>query len=317
MSEKSQEAPVKLGEPYLAVEGWGYKGVALDFLGVYHNIVTFQAYKERFEQEISGNDAVLLEAAPRAEGLIDASGNIPESAIAELQKTRQVPPAEIREMLERLRPALNFFAEIEALAGEAGKDVLVFDPYSADPETEGAKVELQKRDFQLYLMRTIALTATPGYAIPGGIALAISQAKKKHNRRAFLAGGLAAVAGAAMLTSIAGGYHNATRFSTRESMNKSNPVTLSLADLDDYRDVAVTHVFTKLADQGQLDGRIAAVYGDGHRAQMRHYTQSPWQADLKLSTVYSGLAEISPPRYRRFAYRGGNTWAKTQDRVIK
>jgi hypothetical protein len=157
----------------------------------------------------------------------------------------------------------------------------------------------------------------PLSGVLGGASLAISEAKKRHPRRAFLAGSLATVAGITMATSFAGTYHDSTRFSSRAAVDKPNPVTLTLADVDDYRDVAVTHVFTKLADSGQLDPKVAAIYGEGHRAQMRYYTQSPWQTDLKLSTIYAGLTEISPPRYRRFAYQGSNTWVKTQDRVIK
>jgi hypothetical protein len=157
MGEPSPESAIAKKQGYLAIESWGYKGVALDFMGVYHDPVTFEAYRESLEQQISKNDVVLLEAAPRAEGLMDPSGGIPESVISEMRKTYKVPATEIRKLMGRLKPALDFFAEMERLAGEAGKDVMIFDPYSADPAMTEAKEEMKKVGLQLYALRTAGL----------------------------------------------------------------------------------------------------------------------------------------------------------------
>lgn len=313
---ESQANELTSNTPHLAIESLGYKGVELNFMGVNHNMVTFEAYRERFEKEISKSNAVLLEGAPRAEGLIDDKGQFTDEAVRSYQQVHKLSTQEIKSRLERLRGVVDFFANIERSAGSQGKDIMIFDPFSMDPNKVSSRQQLQLADMNLGLKMTALTTLSGTAATVGGFFTAKDVFKKKHSRRAALAGIGASLSAVVTGSALLAKPFEHQRIATAESLNNPNPLTFSLMDFIDYRNAAIAYTFTALADQGRLDSKIAGIYGDGHRAQIRYYLEHPTQRDLKLSSVYGSMIEVAPPAYKRFSRQSG-IWTKTVDQTLR
>ncbi len=202
------------------------------------------------------------------------------------------------------------------MAAEEGKDIIVMDPYSADPNAEGARLQLRNAEFQLAI-RGVLLTGVAAIgAASGGSIFAHDMLKRRHGRRSAIAGISAVLASGITGVSVARNRAENSRRETTSSIDHHNPYTIILSDLSDYRNAAIAYTFTSLADHRQLDHRMAGFYGDAHRAQIRYYLEHPTQRDLKLSTIYQPMIEASHPTYKRFNYQNGS-WVKTADQVIK
>ncbi len=319
MSEGSKEQPLKENEPYLARESWGYKGVSLEFMGVQHRMPTFRAHEQEFRDQFSQSGAVLLEFAPRAEGFLTPDGSISEAIIQAQHEISGTSPDQIRRRLEELREDIDFFASLEQIAGELGKDILVMNPYSISPDEAESTDKLSKLGFAYPIVRFIGLEAVPAIQGVKTLYSAGEQAirQKGFSRRTFFAGA-AGLAGLAVAGSLAlGDQQERQRLQTSASISHPNPLTVTLADMADYQNAAFSLIFTTLADAGELDPKITAVEGDGHRAPIKYYFEHQAERGLKLATVYRPMVDAAPPRVKRFHHEGGNNWVKTQDRIIK
>lgn len=316
MSESPKAEIITVDKPHLKIESLGYKGVDLTFMGVNHSIITHEAFRDKFEEKIKTSDAILLEGAPRAEGLIDEKGQLTEETIKAYQQVYKMPVDQIKARLERSRGTVDFFARIEDAAARNGKDILIFDTFSMDPHGISSRQQLQLLSYEL-AGKTAILTALGGSAATvGGFLAGKDILQTKSSRRRAITG-IAAVLAAGMTGGLL--LRNpleTNRIQTTESIDKPNALTFSLADFIDYRNAAIARTFTSLADAGTLDKRVTAIYGDSHRAQVKYYLEHPTLRDLKLSSVYQSMAEAAPPSYRRFSHQKG-VWNKTVDQKIK
>lgn len=315
MSE--QDRPLKRVEAYLNSEVWSYKGTEIDFMGVAHILETFKKFESEFRKRFSKADAILLEGAPVAEGIIDKDGRLSQETLAAyLAVYKGASEHEVRKMLEGENTSLAFFAALENLAGEMGKEVLVFDPFVMDPKHVSSNQELKRLSTQLKFNKLAVLGGLSMVAgTPSGALAARDLVKRNVSRRTVILGGAAAISAGLFATSVGSELVESGRRETPEKLNSSNLLSIGLADLTDYRNSAIVFTATRLADQSELPAHLGVVYGDVHRAQIRRGFENPWEGDLKLSTIYNEMVQVAPPRCRRFSNRGGK-WVKTVDQVI-
>ncbi len=111
MAESKSEIITK-DKPHWQTESLGYKGVDLTLNGVTHTKATFEAHEEAFRENIKASDAVLLELAPRAEGLIDEKGDFTTETINAFLKIYKMSPEELRKRLEQTRGDFGFFCSV-------------------------------------------------------------------------------------------------------------------------------------------------------------------------------------------------------------
>jgi len=331
-------------------ESFELNGAQVEFLGVNHDPMTAERFAPELEEAVRRASIVLLESAPNAMGTF-SDKTIQE--YRELMGNKlKLTNEEIIKSFEAGKRGLAFYSKMEVLAAKHGKPLAVADPIdtddggflqlftenpfrSADETAEQAKTAMILGGALIAALPTISNTIRERFSqreAPGHATIAASTPEAEHptseseqqpsssgssmNRRQFLrvlGGGIAAAGMASEVASAIAKKSDPAKGSY--GRRGDNPFGAALYDGLDYRDVITAQGLDRLT-KGNIHAKsIVVIYGDGHRASIRHYAESPKERALKR-TAYAPYQKIAPPKLRIFKHRGGRDWQRVHEEEL-
>lgn len=337
-------------EEVMRRESFELNGARVEFLGIGHNPETAERFAPELEKAIRRASIVLLESAPNAEGPFTDEA-IRE--YRELMGNKlKLSDEEIIKSVEAGKRGLAFYAKMETLAAKHGKPVAVADPIGADgdgfrelfaedPFRSADETAGQAKTAAILAGALVAALPTISDAIRGRSAQnenrrestpAASVPPAEHpadepehrppggppmSRRRFLrvlGGGIAAAGMAAETASAIARKSNPAKGSY--GRRGDNPFGAALYDGLDYRDVVTAQGLDRLTRRKDIrGGSVVIIYGDGHRASIRHYAESPNERALKR-TAYIPYQRVAPAKLRIFQHRSGRDWQRVHEEEL-
>lgn len=337
-SEEIKTKEITTKEP-IRRETFELHGTRIEFFGIRHVMPFLKQHRETLTNAIKNASLVFLEGAPHTEGIFS------EETIKELQSffaRKGYQPS--RETIERFilekKQGFAFYAALEDIAAQYNKPIATADPAAAmgdafekiiigktfediDDDTERARTAL--------IIGGILLAAFPscGDNIKECIKNLMPKTldakenvkaeqkseqlpqeqkpKGKMNRRNFLrvfGGGIAAPA---MLSETASALFKTNMAAPGYGRRADNPLGAFLYDGIDYRDVSAAEGLDRLARSTNGKGTIVVIYGDVHRASIKHYAESPKERSIKKN-AYLPYRTVAPPKLEVFEYDKKSGW---------
>lgn len=331
-------------------ESFELNGARVEFLGVGHDPATAERLAPELEEAIRQASIVLLESAPSAEGPFTDEA---VREYRELMGNKlKFSDEEIIKSIEAGKRGLAFYAKMEALAAKHGKPVAVTDPIGADgdgfrqlftedPFRSADETAEQAKTAAVLGGALVAALPTISDAIRGrGAELenrrenppTASTPPSEHpidesghrpsggspmSRRGFLrvlGGGIAAAGVASEVASAIARKSDPMKGSY--GRRGDNPFGAALYDGLDYRDVVTAQGLDRLTRREDVrGGSVVVIYGDGHRASIRHYAESPNERAMKR-TAYIPYQRVAPAKLRIFQHRSGRDWQRIHEEEL-
>ena len=345
-SQETKTEETRTKEP-MRHETFELHGTRIEFFGIKHTTPFLNQHRETLTNAIRNAAIVFLEGAPHTEGIFS------EETIKELQSffsRRGYQPS--RESIERFilekKQGFAFYAALEDIAAKYGKPIATADPAAAmgdafkkiiigktfediDDDTERARTALivggillaalpscgnnLKECLKNLMPKTLDAEKNVKAEQKSEQLPREQKPKGKMSRRNFLrvlGGGIAAPA---LLSETASALFEKNMEPPGYGRRGDNPLDSFLYDSIDYRDVSVAEGLERLAKSMKGIGPIVVIYGDVHRASIRHYAESPKERALKRA-AYLPYRTVAPPKLETFAYDEKNGWQKTQSESL-
>lgn len=345
-SEEIKAEEITAKEP-LRRETFELHGTRIEFFGIKHTIPFLKQHRETLTNAIKGASLVFLEGAPRAEGIFS------EDTIRLLRSffsKNGYPVSD--EMAKRLllakRQGIAFYAALEDIAAQYNKSIATADPAASmgdtfeklitgesfqriDDDTERARAALiiggillaafpscgnNLKDCLKNLMPEDSDSEENAKAEKKSAPLQREQKPKgKMSRRNFLrvlGGGIAAPA---MLSETASALFKTNMVAPGYGRRTDNPLGAVLYDSIDYRDVSAAEGLDRLARSTSGKGTIVVIYGDVHRASIKHYAESPKERSIKKN-AYLPYRAVAPPKLEVFEYDKKNGWETKRQEAL-
>ncbi len=340
MEEIAEKEPIRR-------ETFELHGARIEFFGIMHTMPFLTRHRETLTNAIRNASLVVLESAPHTEGVFS------EEMIKDLQsffsrKGYQVSRETVERFILEKRQGIAFYAALEDIAAKHGKPIATADPAAAvsdafeklitrksfediDDNTERARTALiiggillaafpscgnNLKDCLKNLMPKTSDVEENAKAEKNSTFIPREQKPKgTMSRRNFLrvlGGGIAAPA---ILSETASALFKKNMEPPGYVRRTDNPLGSFLYDSIDFRDVSVAEGLERLAKSMKGIGPIVVIYGDVHRASIRHYAQSPKERALKRA-AYLPYRTVAPPKLETFAYDEKNGWQKTQSESL-
>jgi len=327
------------GKEPIRHETFELHGARIEFFGIKHTTPFLNQHRETLTNAIRNAAIVFLEGAPHTEGIFS------EETIKELQSffsRRGYQPS--RESIERFilekKQGFAFYAALEDIAAKYGKPIATADPAAAmgdafekliigktfediDDDTERARTALiiggillaalpscgnNLKECLKNLMPKTSDAEENAKAEQKSEQLPREQKPKgKMSRRNFLRVLGGSIAAPAILSETASALFKKNMEPPGYGRRTDNPLGAFLYDSIDYRDVSVAEGLERLARSMNGKGAIAIIYGDAHRASIKHYASSPKERSIKTN-VYLPYRAAAPPKLEVFEYDKKNGW---------
>ncbi len=326
-----KEGPEAIPTPEETPESISFElnGTTIEMYGVFHGRGMFEQYREHLEKAIHNASAVIVEAAPTAEGVY--SPEIIE-AIRDWIKRQDIVASdeEITQFVLSLQKNehLKFYADVEKIVAQEGRPLITIDPRLAQNTIQG---KFEEREQDVALAKKIGAIGGSGLFLSLALYDFVSRQQEKSSetdkksgpqkmsRREFLKTTTKVVVGLSSLLalgSLIAEQHEPKGKIQIKRGRTENPAGPLLYNLMDFRNVAVAQGLHMASKENFGDGPIVLIYGSAHLDAIQHYSQRDTEREIKYQS-YLPYREVDPPVFRVYSWSEENNWLKEEESNIK